>query len=222
MPLTFTTDSGTATSLTNSINLLGGTGIATAGAGDTVTINSIATPPPTPGVVHLHTITFNNTTNSYNLTPYLTGSGYTSFEFYTSQATGNGVGEHSQFQVSTDGGATFISSGYFGFELLWEYGTGGGGLQAPFKFNGTSSMPVMSFNGVPTDGFVQAVTRLDGWLNPLGVCTTTRGALAANNGNNPMDYQGMGQYRLATVNGLRLFKTANFNTGTFSIYGITK
>jgi hypothetical protein len=222
MPLTFTTDSGTATSLTNSINLLGGTGIATAGAGDTVTINSIATPPPTPGLVHLHTITFNNTANAYDLTPYLTGSGYTSFEFYLSQVPCNNLAEGADYEVSTDAGATFITTGYESFITFQQYAVGGAGFQAPYKVNVTASLPGMTMNLASTDSFVQATTRLDGWLNPLGVSTLSRGALASSSSVYPMDYYGLGAYRNAIVNGLRIRKTANFTAGTLSIYGITK
>jgi hypothetical protein len=37
-----------------------------------------------------------------------------------------------------------------------------------------------------------------------------------------MDYYGLGAYRNAIVNGLRIRKTGNFTAGTLSIYGITK
>lgn len=198
--------------------LTAGTGISITNAAGSVTVASTASA----GIVLLQTITFNNTANSYDLTPYLTGSGYTSFEFYLSQVPCNNLSESADYEVSTDAGATFITTGYQSFFTFYEYAVGGPGFQASYKVNITNYLPGMTMNLASTDSFVQATTRLDGWLNPLGVSTLSRGALASSSSNYPMDYYGLGAYRNAIVNGLRIRKTGNFTAGTLSIYGITK
>ena len=217
MPLTFTTDSGTATSLTNSINLLGGTGVTTSGSGDTVTITSTATPPPTPSSVLLHTITFNNTAFIYDLTPYVTG--YNTYKFITSAAENiSPLAQHSiSLQFSSDGGTTWITTGY---STLFFYAGGGGFNQfSP----GTSMIPLCVLNGT-VNNLCSSENLLTGYGGNKGA--TVNGSWIVGNSSSGISTQ-MGGGDLfgnpLTLNGLRLNnpQSTNFIAGKFSIYGIT-
>jgi len=210
----FVTDAGTATSVAQVINVVGGTGITTTGVGDTVTITSTAT---APAMVLLHTITFNNTAFIYDLTPYVTG--YSTYKFITSAAENiSPSAQHSiSLQFSSDGGTTWITTGY---STIFFYADNGGFN----KFSPSTSMiPLCLLNGT-VNNLCNSENLLTGYGGNKGA--TVNGSWIVGNSSSGVSTQ-MGGGDLfgnpLTLNGLRLNnpQSTNFISGKFSIYGIT-
>jgi hypothetical protein len=209
----FVTDAGTATSVSQVINVVGGTGITTTGVGDTVTITSTAT---APAMVLLHTIEFDNTAFIYDLTPYVTG--YSTYKFITSAA--ENISPSAQhfigLQFSSDGGTTWITTGY---STCFFYVFSGG-------FNkdttNTSMIPLCYLNGT-VNNLCSSENLLTGYGGNKGA--TVSGLWNVGNSSVGSSTQNGGGDLFGnplTLNGLRLNnpQSTNFISGKFSIYGI--
>lgn len=206
----FVTDAGTATSVSQVINVVGGTGITTTGVGDTVTITSTAT---APAMVLLHTITFNNTASSYDITPYVTG--YDIYKFIASAVESpTGVTPDISVQFSTNGGTTWITSGYV-CEFFYFDGGSSSGAALP-----TNRIVMCYVNGAATL-LNQGESIMTGYGGSKGAMI--HGTIGTSNSSNFVPQILGGYYSGATLNGIRIINGngTNYISGKFSIYGIT-
>ncbi len=163
-------------------------------------------------MVLLHTITFNNTASSYDITSHLSST-YSTYKIIGSRIQGLGAGANCALRVSTNGGTSFITTGYtanlMNLFLL---------SNATSVFNATDRL-FMSFpDGTATD-YTSFEATLYGYLSTTGVeCSASQGNL----GNKITLSESI--YPSATVNGLQVINTAggNFVSGKVSIYGIVQ
>lgn len=205
----FVTDAGTATSVSQVINVVGGTGISTTGVGDTVTINSTAS---APAMVLLHTITFNNTASSYDITPYVTG--YSTYKFIGSAVeTPTGFNPDISIQFSTDGGTTWITSGY---KTQFFYFTGAG--------SSGSNATTNRITGIYVNGTATYINQGDFIMTGYGSSSGAiiQGTCATSFSTDYVPQILGGYYFGATLNGIRIINGpgTNYISGKFSIYGI--
>jgi len=192
--------------------------IGTGSAGQVLTSNGTSLPSfqtaQSGAMVLLHTITFNNTASSYDITPYLSST-YKTYKFIATevQNIGLGSGANLSIRVSTNGGTSFITSGY------------------------TSGLMNFLFSGVPSGPFTTTdriifcwldvantfYTSLDGLLT--GYLSSTGVQFTATQGRTGTEYYFTNSiYPSATVNGLQLVNSGgqNFTAGKVSIYGIVQ
>lgn len=191
--------------------------IGTGSAGEVLTSNGAGALPsfqaPSAGaMVLLHTITFNNTASSYDITPYVTG--YDIYKFIGSALeTPTGVNPDISVQFSTNGGTTWITSGYKTYFAYFITG-GTSGSNAT-----TDRIPGIYVNGTATyinqGDFIMTGYGSSSGAIIHGTCMTSFAA----------DFipQILGGYYFgATLNGIRIINGngTNYISGKFSIYGI--
>lgn len=163
-------------------------------------------------MVLLHTITFNNTANSYDITPFVTG--YDTYKFIINTPNlALAANDYIGLQVSVNGGTSFITTNYVEQFGYWD--GGGGGAAGNLNSN---RITILQVNGVTTRNASSEITILN--------YGTSSGITLFGTGLTPFTSSVIvfygGYYDLATLNGLRIFtsNSANFASGKFSIYGI--
>lgn len=107
VPVSFTTDLGTAMAVANNINVIGGTGITTSAVNDTITITSSASG-------GAYTLIQRQTISNNSEIKFTTGFG--GYKYYILQLAGVTTSDFSvyvQYQFSTDGGSTWQATGYY-------------------------------------------------------------------------------------------------------------
>lgn len=113
IPTTFDGDSGSATPAANILRILGGTGIMTAASGNTVVITNTGGGGGGAGSM---TLIGSATASSQTSVTFTSGinSDFNNYILYfdSIEATSTGVAFYLQTQISTDGGATYINTGY--------------------------------------------------------------------------------------------------------------
>lgn len=193
--------------------------IGTGSAGQVLTSNGTSLPtfvaPSSVGgtQVLMGTITFNNTANSYNLTSYFTSS-YQTYKliFSAVEATTN---SDVRLRVSTNGGSSFISSGYTGYVTV-------AAANATFAFSTTDSAYLIPLNG-NTGQICCAETLISGYGTNKGIVVKNHCA-ASIAGNSPI-YISTTFIGGITVNGIQIVNGAsatNYPSGQVSIYGIVQ
>jgi hypothetical protein len=176
-------------------------------------------------MVLLHTITFNNTASSYDITPYVTG--YEIYKFYVQRLPSNGsnqsfaTGPRLGFQFSTDAGATWITTGYKG-RMLFDKPGGVGG------YDFTTLCSIANYNlwaGVQ----VQSEAMLSGYGSSVcvNVHATQGGVLNQSPPSDPPFYEALVAVHssaliTASTNGIRVLSDDStiIPGGKLSIYGI--
>jgi hypothetical protein len=171
-------------------------------------------------MILLHTITFNNTASSYNLTPYVTGYDiYKIIGYAIESPSGHPSLRTVSLRFSTDGGATFITSGYQNYNQYFSntIGTGGAYLtdqiwlgllnhDSGFRHNFET---LLTGYGTPNfGGMAQSI--MSNFSPGQGVSDISAGRYPDNASN-------------VTLNGLQIFNISgtNFISGKVSIYGIS-
>ena len=164
-------------------------------------------------MVLLGTIDFNNTADTYNLTSYFSSSYKTYKLLFTAVETPTGASPNIRLRVSTDGGSTFITTGYTSYNRYF-YGPGtAGGTDNQFitlgGLNGSA--------GLLND----AETLITGYGTNKGI--TARSTYLT--GQTDVVYNiAAGYYPNVTVNGIQIYngQATNFISGQLSIYGIVQ
>jgi len=170
--------------------------------------------PSSGAMVLLHTITFNNTASSYDITPYLSST-YKTYKFIATevQNIGLGSGANLSIRVSTNGGTSFITTGYTSGLMNFLFS---GVPSGPFT---TTDRIIFSWLDVANTNYTSLDGLLTGYLSSTGVQFT------ATQGRTGTEYYFANSiYPSATVNGLQLVNSAgqNFTAGKVSIYGIVQ
>lgn len=165
-------------------------------------------------MVLLHTITFDNTASSYNITPYLSSS-YQTYKIIGTNIQGfNGGSNNIALRVSTDGGSTFATTGYSFKAALWTLG-----VNTFTSFGGTDCILMGYLDLTSTSDYVSFEGMLTGYLASTGIQLTTDTSLK------PTDkiLTTFGNY-IGTVNGLQILNlnAVNIVSGKVSIYGIVQ
>lgn len=190
--------------------LSAGSGISLTNASGSVTINNTRS---APAMVLLHTITFNDTAFNYDLTSYVTG--YDTYKFVASAVpTSTGVNPLIGLQFSTNGGSTWLNTGYTTwYQYFTSTGTFGSGGY-------TDVIPIGFLNG-STNYIHSCEVMMTGYGGSSGVVVQSFFCTS----NSTPQYQpqvGGGFYYGSTLNGVRITNpvSTNFKAGKFSIYGI--
>jgi hypothetical protein len=192
--------------------------IGTGSAGQVLTSNGTGLPSfqaaSSGAIVLLHTITFNNTASSYDITPYLSATYETYKIIGTNIQCFAGGSDNVCLRVSTNGGSTFITTGY-----VFQAAVQNCGVNALQSFTGTDGFVMGYLDQNSTADRCQFEATLSGYLSPDGVQIT------ALNANRPTQkvLTSYGYY-IGTVNGLQILNLAgtNFPSGKVSIYGIAQ
>ena len=190
--------------------LTAGTGISITNAAGSVTVASTAS---AGAMVLLHTITFNNTASSYDITPYVTG--YSTYKFIGSAVeTPTGLNPDISIQFSTNGGSTWITSGY---KTYFAYFITGGTSGS----NATTNRIV----GIYVNGTATYINQGDFIMTGYGSSSgaVIHGTCATSFSTDYVPQILGGYYSGATLNGIRIINGngTNYISGKFSIYGIT-
>ena len=165
-------------------------------------------------MVLLHTITFDNTASSYNITPYLSSS-YQTYKIIGTNIQGFAGGSNNiALRVSTDGGSTFATTGYSFIAGLWTLGPNTFG-----SFGGTDCILMGYLDLTSTSDYVSFEGLLTGYLASTGIQLTTDTSLKPTN----KILTTFGNY-IGTVNGLQILNlnAVNIVSGKVSIYGIVQ
>ncbi len=189
--------------------LTAGTGISITNAAGSVTVANTGS---AGAMTLLHTITFNNTASSYDLTAYVTG--YDTYKFIGSAMENlTGVGSSLGIQFSTDAGFTFLSAGYITFFQYFQ--AAGGGYSGLY----TDHIPIAFLNGSLT-----YLNSCDAMMTGYG---SSSGAIVqsyymGSTSGSTSNQISSGNYFGSTLNGIRIVNIVgtNFISGKFSIYGI--
>ncbi len=189
--------------------LTAGSGISITNAAGSVTVANTAS---AGAMVLLHTITFNNTAFNYDLTSYVTG--YDTYKFIAS-AVPNSTGFNPLLglQFSTDGGATFLNTGY----VTWYQYFGSGGSSGSNVY--TDVVPILFLN--QTANYLNSCEAImTGYGGSSGAVAQSFMMTSAN--TNAFPQVSGGHYYGSTLNGVRITNPVgtNFIAGKFSIYGI--
>lgn len=195
--------------------------IGTGLAGQVLTSNgtslpSFVTPSSVGGtMVLLGTINFNNTADNYNLTSYFSSS-YQTYKLIFTAVEATGVPNSDiRLRVSTNGGASFISSGYTGWVSV-------SAANATFGFSVTDSMYLVPLNG--NVGQINcAETLISGYGTNKGI--VVKDSTAASIAGNAPIYLSTGFIGGITVNGIQIYNGlsgTNYPSGQVSIYGIVQ
>ena len=164
-------------------------------------------------MVLLGTIEFNNTASTYNITSSFSADYKTYKLLFTAMETPSGVEPDIRLRVSTDGGSTFITTGYKSFNAFF-YGPGSGsGTQ-------TTYIQIGAVNGVAGQ-LSDSETLITGYGTNKGI--TTRSTYMT--GQTDVVYNiAAGYYPSATINGIQIFNGNgnNYISGQLSIYGIVQ
>ncbi len=206
--------------------------IGTGSAGQVLTSNGTSLPsfqaaPSGGAMTLLHTITFNNTASSYDITPYVTG--YEIYKFFVQKLPANGASNSFAappwlgFEFSVDGGVTFISTGYTGRIWTDRVSSSGG-------YDVTNFCPFAMYHGFPGPQ-VQSEGMISGYGSAIGVnVQATQGGVW--NQTNPIfappsfidAFVAVHSSALLTgsLNGIRITSNNSTNIvgGKFSLYGI--
>ncbi len=189
--------------------LTAGTGISITNAAGSVTVASTAS---AGAMTLLHTITFNNTASSYDITAFVTG--YSTYKFIASAVeSGTGTNPDISVRFSTNGGSTFINSGY---KTQFFYFTGGSSSGSNTT---TDRIPCVYINGTSTY-LNQGEVIMTGYGSSSGAII--HGTNLTNFSTDAIPQILGGYYFGATLNGIQIINGAgtNFISGKFSIYGI--
>ncbi len=166
-------------------------------------------------MVLLHTITFDGTFSSVDLTSYVTG--YDAYYFVAMNVTGHVVdnGSALSFEFSSDGGVTWIAAGYSGIQRFFDTAGGGGNFAiGAIKLceanNGSSYRSVGS-------GIMSGYNQTNAGVQ---FCSSDQRAYF---GLPTIDFFGSYYPTGTTLNGIRLINLAgtNFVAGKMSVYGIS-
>ena len=190
--------------------------IGTGSAGQVLTSNGTSLPSfqaaPSGAMVLLHTITFNNTATNYDLTSYVTG--YDTYKFIGSAVTNaTGVNPLIGLQFSTNGGSTWLNTGY----VTWYQYFGSGGSAGSNVY--TDNVPILFLN--QTANYLNSCEAImTGYGGSSGAVVQSFMMTSAN--TNAFPQVSGGHYYGSTLNGVRITNPAgtNFIAGKFSIYGI--
>ncbi len=189
--------------------LTAGSGISITNAAGSVTVANTANPG---AMVLLHTITFNNTASSYDLTSYVTG--YDTYKFIAS-AVPNSTGANPLIglQFSIDGGATFLNSSYITF---YQYFSSGGSVGSNVY---TDLVPIAFLNS-SANYLASCDAMMTGYGGTSGALVQSYYVSSGTTGVSPQ--VSGGTYFGSTLNGIRITNPVgtNFIAGKFSIYGI--
>jgi len=195
--------------------------IGTGSAGQVLTSNGTSLPtfvaPSSVGgtQVLIGTITFNNTASSYNLTSYFSAT-YQTYKLIFTAVEATGVANCDiRLRVSTDGGSTFISTGYTGYVTV-------AAANATFAFSVTDCAYLVPLNG-NTGQICCAETLISGYGTNKGIVVKNHCA-ASIAGNSPI-YISTTFIDGITVNGIQLYNSVsgtNYPSGQVSIYGIVQ
>lgn len=189
--------------------------IGTGSAGQVLTSNGTGLPSfqaaQSGAIILLGTINFNNTANSYNLTSYFSATYQTYKLIFTAvEATTN---SDVRLRVSTDGGSTFITSGYTGYVSV-------AAANATFGFPVTDSAYLVPLNG-NAGQICCAETLISGYGTNKGI--VVKNSCAASIGSNSPIYLSTTFIGGITVNGIQMFGSgSNYPSGQVSIYGIVQ
>ena len=113
VPTTFDGDSGTATPVANVLRILGGTGIMTAASGNTVVITNTGSGAGGAGSMTLIGSATASSQTSVSFTSGINGSFDNYILYFDSvQATSTGSSFYLMTQLSTNGGSSYINTGY--------------------------------------------------------------------------------------------------------------
>lgn len=163
----------------------------------------------------LHTVTFNNTFSTYDLTPYVTG--YDAYYFVAMNVTGHVVdnGSALSLEFSTDGGVTWTTSGYVGIQRFFDTAGGGGNfaIGAPKLCEANGGTPSRSVGSGILSGYGQTNAGVQ-------FCASDQRSYF---GLPTIDFTGSFYPTGTTFNGIRLINLAgtNFVAGKMSVYGIS-
>ena len=164
-------------------------------------------------MVLLGTIDFDNTASTYNLTSYFSSTYKTYKLLFTAIETPSGVGPDIRLRVSTDGGATFQTTGYKSYHVYF-YAPGSAGTAI------TTYIVIGVVNGVAGQ-LSDSEVLIAGYGTNKGI--TTRCTFMTSQTDVVYNI-GAGYYPSATVNGIQIYNGNgnNFISGQLSIYGIVQ
>ena len=195
--------------------------IGTGSAGQVLTSNgtslpSFVTPSSVGGtMVLLGTINFNNTADNYNLTSYFSST-YKTYKLIFTEVEATGVPNSDiRLRVSTNGGTSFIASGYTCYVQV-------AAANATFGFPITDSIYLVPLNG--NVGQINcAETLISGYGTNKGI--VVKDSTAASIAGNAPIYLSTGFIGGITVNGIQIYNGlsgTNYPSGQVSIYGIVQ
>ncbi len=164
-------------------------------------------------MVLLGTIDFNNTASTYDLTSYFSSTYKTYKLLFTAIETPSGVDPDIRLRVSTDGGATFKTTGYKGYHVYF-YAPGSAGTSV------TTHIVIGVVNGVAGQ-LSDSETLITGYGTNKGI--TTRCTFMTSQTDVVYNI-GAGYYPSATINGIQIYNGNgnNYISGQLSIYGIVQ
>ena len=193
--------------------------IGTGSAGQVLTSNGTSLPsfqaaPSGGAMVLLHTITFNGTFSSVDLTPFV--SGYDIYQFISTPVPNLNV-NNIILEFSVTGGASWITSGYFTDLASFD----GGSISGNQAF--TAGIPIVNYGGggAPTNYSGVNNTTMTGYGSAQGPYVW--GLSMTTFGGRCIPQICAGFLPNTVVNGIRIVEATpgNWTAGKFSIYGIT-